>query len=412
MYFSNYIYTIFVIINTEHRFQPVSTAPPPTRFEPLSDTRVLVAIVALIMLIIAGLGLYLLRLPDFWGWTTTPAGASKRVDLAPSYVVDLDTGSLENNARTDLWWHFVKTGERYLDARNGAAFARIDEKQDFGKLDAAQLAQLNFSLRTLEAQGPDAPLKDGARFAVRTSEGKLARLRVITINAPPRDHLQIEWTLFATAGDSASNKKNQVRDWRGHIDKARQALREKQPDEARRMNDEALAGAEAQGESGAVLALALHHTGALSWSLRDLDVARTRMERAAELIDQVPSEKVHRLVGNDDAYLAADIHRWVGNIHRDQGRRKEALEEMLKARKAFEQAPDITGRYPGTRILMQHSILSSIGHAHCALRDKSATLAAFVQAHAAIAGNPGMAGNARGDMEQIAKIETSRMCGD
>ena len=394
------------------------TTPPPARFEPLSDTRVLLAIVALVMLIIGGLGVYLLRQPDNLrqaapgAATASVATELKRVDLAPSYVVDLDTGSLENNARTDLWWHFVKAGERYLDARNGAAFARIDEKQDFDKLDATQLSWLDFSLRSLAAQGPDAELKAGARFAARTSEGKLARLRVITIDAPPRDHLQIEWTLFSPAGDSASIKKSEMRDWRGHIDKARQALRENRPEEARRMNDEALASAEAQGEKGAVLALALHRTGSLAWSLRDLEVARARMERAAGLIDQVPPEKVHRLVGNDDAYLAADIHRWVGNIHRDQGRRQEALEEMIKARDAFNDAPNITGRYPGTRILMQHSILSSIGHAQCALRDKAATLAAFRVAHATIAADPGMAGNSRGDLELIAKIESSRMCGD
>ncbi len=399
----------------------MSNTPTPVRSGLLSDTRVLLAIVALVMLLIGGLGVYLLRQSDTLQPTATPAPvasvtsvatALQRIDLAPSYVVDLDNGSRENNAGTDLWWHFVTADERHLDARNGAAFARIDEKQDFDKLDASQLAQLNFSLRSLAAQGADAELKAGARFAVRTSDGKLARLRIITINAPPRDHLQIEWALLAPAGDSAAIKKAEVRDWRGHIDKARQALRGKRPDEARRLNDEALASAEAQGEKGAVLALALHHTGNLSWSLRDLDVARTRMERAAALIDQVPPEKVHRLVGNDDAYLAADIHRWVGNIHRDRGRRQEALDEMLKARDAFDKAPNITGRYPGTRILMQHAILSSIGHAHCALRDKAATLAAYRTAHAAIAGNPGMAGNARGDLEMIARVESSRMCGD
>ena len=157
---------------------------------------------------------------------------------------------------------------------------------------------------------------------------------------------------------------------------------------------------------------AMVDTSVWVWAGRATAVDDDLQARAAELIDRIPPDKVHRLVGRDDAYLAADIHRLLGIYLGWKGRHEEYLEEALKARKAFELAPKVTGKYPGTTILMQHSILRNVGHAQCALRNKAATLAAIREAHAAIANNPGMAGNARGDLEEIARVESSRFCGD
>ncbi len=384
----------------------------------LRDSRARLALAGVALLIAVAGGVYRFAPGLLPADLAMQAGLARRADLAPSFVIDLDHGGLANDAGTDLWWHFVKADERYLEAKNGAAFARISaragesDQTNVDTMDAAQLATLDYSLRSLAAQGPDAELRDGARFVVRTSEGKYARLHITRIDGAPGRHLQLEWMLIATTQQADAGGKVLVRDWRSHLDKAREALRDKRPEDARRMADEALASAEAEGAGEAQLALALHGAAKIASSANDLPTAIARMTRAAELIDKIPPEKVHRLVGRDDAYLAADIHRLLGIYLGWQGRREAYLQESLKARQAFELAPKVTGKYPGTTILMQHSILLNVGHAQCALRNKAATLTAIREAHAAIAKDPGMAGNARGDLEEIAKIEAGRRCGD
>lgn len=343
----------------------------------------------------------------------------KRATLRPSHVIDFDTGVTNRIEGADLWWHFLTRTERQVDARSGAAFAAIPGEEAFRALDERKITALDYAHRSLPVQGPRALAGPGRLFAVRTSEGRFARLRILAIDAAPGDGLQIEWALLrggvAPATAAASDKSAPVptppRDWRSLIDQATAARRAGNTAETRRLADLALIGAQVTGAAGGQLAWAHYRTGVLAWSARDFDVAGDRMQTAASLVDSMPRKKLATEVGADEIQFAAEVYRFLAVIRRDQGRVDDAYAALVKAREAWD--PSEPNRYgPGHAVMKLHSILRETSHIECRRRNKPAALKALREAREVALPYPGLAGNVRGVDEEAARIESGKSwCG-
>jgi tetratricopeptide (TPR) repeat protein len=113
--------------------------------------------------------------------------------LRPASTLDLDSGR-QGTPQADLRWTMAARDQPTLAAEHGALIAEGGATR-WEDLDAARLAQLSYAPGMYSAWGPDAPVRKGAAFAVRTPEGNFARIRIAEV----RDNydLRIEWTLAA-----------------------------------------------------------------------------------------------------------------------------------------------------------------------------------------------------------------------
>src|SRR6185503_14636061 len=151
------------------------------------------ALVAVVMLLYAADRQDYIRLP----WRPAPEAGLQSALLRPTFTIDLETGK-QGDPRADLHWGMQARDQPYLGARQGAAGrgALIAEAgaASWEGLDEAALAKLNFSANQYSAWGPEAPVRKGAVFAVRTAEGNLAKVRVVDVLE--NYELRLEWLLY------------------------------------------------------------------------------------------------------------------------------------------------------------------------------------------------------------------------
>src|SRR5690349_3721171 len=114
----------------------------------------------------------------FWDEGTVLPWDARGVHSArvrPTWTLDLETGA-QGTPNADLHWGMKSRDDPYLASYGGALIARTDASWE--SLDARALAALGYAPNSFTARGPDAPVKKGAVFGVRTRDGSFAKLRV------------------------------------------------------------------------------------------------------------------------------------------------------------------------------------------------------------------------------------------
>lgn len=111
--------------------------------------------------------------------------------------MDFDTGVMGLGAGIDAWWsidaYTPDPLEAYLETAFGSRFAVLTGT-DYGAINVAFLGTTHYTdLPINGSEGPDNQLANGAVFAVRTSEGNFAKVRVVQHGYD----LQVEWVTYA-----------------------------------------------------------------------------------------------------------------------------------------------------------------------------------------------------------------------
>jgi len=270
-------------------------------------------------------------------WAQAPEAGMQRAVVRPSSTVDLESGA-PGAPGGDLHWGMQARDQPYLASYREALIARADGAR-WGEMDAAYLARLSYAPNQYSAWGPDAPVKKGAVFAVRTREGNFARVRVLDIGR--RYELNLEWTLYATAApqptagkalpaEPAKAAANASLAWRASSEEALAAYRAQRYQEALDACGKAV---EAAAEAGAEHhALALVTCGGLMGLQR-----RAARQMEAWLKDGVAvalkldQRAIVATLGPRENMLKERSLRMLGVFYRDQKRTREAAENFALA---------------------------------------------------------------------------------
>jgi len=133
------------------------------------------------------------RLP----WRPAPEAGLQSAILRATWTVDLETGD-PGTPQADLDWGMAARDQPYLGAyqratAKGALIAAVGDTR-WEELNESALANLRYAANRYSAWGPDAPVRRGAVFAVRTAEGNFAKVRVVEIGN--NFNLRLEWLLY------------------------------------------------------------------------------------------------------------------------------------------------------------------------------------------------------------------------
>jgi hypothetical protein len=101
-------------------------------------------------------------------------------------------------AGADLWWEQVSDTQRNLVPLGGTGWVLLESKA-FEKVTLAVLKKASYSTRKL----PGSSLRPGTTLALRTRDGRYAKLKVVgyrelhDTSFPEAKHLRPEWVRFA-----------------------------------------------------------------------------------------------------------------------------------------------------------------------------------------------------------------------
>jgi hypothetical protein len=111
--------------------------------------------------------------------------------LRGTFHFDLDVGS-ETSVNSDMWWEQMTSTARQLVPENGATFAYVGVVA-YDSLSYADLQQLTYSATAIDGSvGASNRLVPGAVFAVRTSAGNYAKVRVSSYGY----NLVLDWRTY------------------------------------------------------------------------------------------------------------------------------------------------------------------------------------------------------------------------
>ena len=139
------------------------------------------------------------------GCGTTQQGletASQEKVIQGTFMWDIDSNADRAGSDADLWWEHVNRHERYLVPRNGAGLAVVKSKS-FEQLGLADLKELEYAKARLSGSDTDTVIKAGTVLALRTTEGRFAKLKVLGFKPlklrdgdRPKQHIQLRYVLF------------------------------------------------------------------------------------------------------------------------------------------------------------------------------------------------------------------------
>jgi hypothetical protein len=296
-----------------------------------------------------------------WSASAPEEGGPDGARLRASRTLDLETGE-EGGAKPDLLWVREAHDRPYLVASPGALVAGAQGAR-WQDLTPAKLAALNYSGDRYPAWGPDAPVRAGAVFGVRTVEGNLAKVRVARIRA--NGTLQLEWVVYepgrapaatAEAAPAAPPQAEAKPDpqllplpeakakaqpikppppgpalaWLGLRDKVLAAYREHRHADAYEACGKAVAAAEPAG--GAHHALALVTCGGLlELHRRHPEQVEDWLKQAKALTAKLDQDAIVAALGPREALLRQRALRMLGVFYRDRDRTGEAAENFALA---------------------------------------------------------------------------------
>ena len=270
--------------------------------------------------------------------------------VRPTWTLDLKTGT-QGTPGADLHWGMKSRDDPYLASQGGALIARTDTSWD--ALDARALAALSYAPNTFSARGPDAPVKKGAVFGVRTHDGSLAKLRVKDIRGDYS--LVLEWRVFpapaaaavqppvekpaaetpkANAKPAAKGKAkpapNPSLAWQALRDEALAAYREQRPEDAYEACNKAVAASVAAGDAHHALAL-VTCGGLLDLHRRYPEQIEDWLKQGKALALKLDQKTIVDALGPREAMLKERALRMLGVFYRDRDRPRDAIDNFALA---------------------------------------------------------------------------------
>ncbi len=266
-----------------------------------------------------------IRLP----WRAAPEAGLQTAELRATWTVDLETGN-QGTPRADLHWGMQARDQPYLGVfqRGSGRPAQIAEvgTARWEELDAAALAKLSYAPNQYSAWGPDAPVRKGALFGVRTAEGNLAKVRVAGIGDNYR--LRLEWLLYQTP-EKESQPPGPSLTWQDARDEALAHYKEKRYQEALDACGRAVESAEKAG--AAQHALALVNCGGLMGLHRRASKQTEAWLRQGVSIATKLEQPAIAALGPREEMLKERSLRMLGVFYRDQNRPREAAQAFALA---------------------------------------------------------------------------------
>lgn len=304
-----------------------------------------------------------------WSPGAQDEGGPDGTRLRASRMLDLETGE-QGGAKPDLLWARETHDRPYLVARPGALVAGAKGMR-WQDLTPAKLAALSYSEERYPAFGPDAPVRAGAVFGVRTVEGNLAKVRVARIRA--NGTLQLEWVVYepgrapavtAAAAPAVAPQAEAKPDpqllplpeakaraqpikppppgpalaWLALRDQVLGAYREHRHADAYEACGKAVAAAEPAGEAHHALAL-VTCGGLLELHRRHPEQVEDWLRQAKALTAKLDQNAVVAALGPREAMLRQRALRMLGIFYRDRDRIGEAAENFALAVDAVRALP-------------------------------------------------------------------------
>ncbi len=262
-------------------------------------------------------------------WDPAAEAGVQRALVRPTFTVDLESGT-PGAPGADLHWGMQARDQPYLASYRAALIAPAGSAR-WEEMDAAYLARLSYAPNQYSAWGPDAPLRKGAVFAVRTREGNFAKVRVLDIGR--RYELNLEWKLYGTAvlqPEAAKPAPNPSLAWRASSEAALAAYRAQRYQDALDACGKAV---ETAAEAGAEHhALALVTCGSLlGLHLRAARQMETWLRQGVAISLQLDQRAIVTALGPREAMLKERGLRMLGVFYRDQQRTREAAENFALA---------------------------------------------------------------------------------
>lgn len=263
--------------------------------------------------------------------------------MRPTGTLDLETGG-QGTPQADLHWGMQGRDLPYLAPREGALIAQADRAR-WTALDAAALARLDYSAGRLSAWGPDAPVRKGAVFGVRTREGNLAKVRVKDIRR--NASLDVEWVLYAQARAEkkapAAKPEMPARPgpplaWQAARDEALAAYRDHRPEDAFETCGRAIEAAAKAGEAQQALAL-VTCGGLLELHRRYPERIEDWLTQGRSIAEKLEQSTIVAQLGPREALLKERAYRMLGLFYRDHNRTGEAAENFARAVDAVRALP-------------------------------------------------------------------------
>jgi len=118
-----------------------------------------------------------------------------------TFTWDIDKDAIPGGRDSDVWWEQVDSRVRYLVPINGAKVCTVSDCI-FEKIDMGYLTKLRFSDEKISGSDDNSVLVPGTVIALRSSEGNLAKMRVIDIgklssrSRLAENSLKVEWVLY------------------------------------------------------------------------------------------------------------------------------------------------------------------------------------------------------------------------
>ena len=258
----------------------------------------------------------------------------KSARVRATWTLDLETGE-QGTPQADLHWGMQGRDLPYLAVRDGALIAPVDRSR-WAELNAAELAKLSYAINEFSAWGPDAPVRKGSVFGVRTREGNIAKVRVKDIR---RNHaLDVEWVLFNTAppkpkpapGATGPKPVKPAPVWETAREEALAAYREHRPEDAFAACSRAIEAAEQASYSQHALAL-VTCGGLLELHRRYPEKIEDWLKQGRAIAARLEQRTIVAELGPREALLKERAYRMLGLFYRDRNRNVEAAENFANA---------------------------------------------------------------------------------
>jgi len=277
-------------------------------------------------------------------WRPAPEAGLQSATLRATWTVDLETGN-QGTPRADLHWGMAAPDQPYLGAfQSGSGKAALIADVGAARwedLDEAALAKLNYSANQFSAWGPDAPVRKGAVFGVRTAEGNFAKVRIADISDNYR--LRLEWLLYAASKANPEQPEKTALPgpsltWQASRDEALAAYKAQRYQEALDACGRAVETAQKAG--AAHHALALVTCGSLmSLHRRAAKQMEEWLRQAVAVTSKLDQRQIVAALGPREVMLKERALRMLGVYYRDQNRPREAAQKFALAVEAVRAMP-------------------------------------------------------------------------
>lgn len=252
-------------------------------------------------------------------------GTYHKAHVPPTHTVDIDTGNV-GRAGADLHWGMHSRGEPYLAGFEGGMLARLGGVA-WEEATAAHLGKLNYAPAQFLFRSGEPGFRLGDVIAVRTGEGRLAKLRIVSLR---RDYgADTEWVLYPPPTDGAqAPAHNPYVGWTAKRDAALAAYRGGDLNAALRLCGEGIDIAVQAGVDSAIHAYALIRCGEM---MRLHSLAPTHIEdwllRGLSIAEKLGQERITAELGSPESGLIRRGKRMLSLLHREQGAALDALRD-------------------------------------------------------------------------------------